>query len=825
MATNVIANQELVAMITRSLSLRDISACMKTSKAMHKAFNPHLWKHIIVRKPDDKQKLARLYHYRTRGPVAAALHKNREFIETINLEVFAADYLNALLNIPPPPNRTSHTISSSAPTASPSDSTISPAPAPTSATAPVDPPAQPDFPRLKSISLKIGQINDVYSSLTEPDHVVPSETVLTVLERAPNVTYIQLPAQIIAAPAHAERMAKVLESGLPHLQTLRFNGYALVSVPCILTILPACFPKSELTTLSLKVRLNYTRAVDSPLVTKTMKAWAKLPTLRSAITDMEFPDGKHDIPTTFVFPIIKSCLPHLKVLRVPGISDQYFVKLADLVRDHCPNVRELIMDRYYNTRDHHTLPKGFKSIIEACKDLKIFKGRSPGGDNHIVVEALLKRASKLEGFHYNGILPHDLATLISTAPALQTLVIEGSPYNVKRAMGSRWACRHLRKLHLTLEVKDTTIQEVFRQGLHKDPEFNPDVSKNEKPTQMDYGYMAMRKAFKNIGELTELEDLYLNQMDLCSIEPWDESGDENTEEEWCFEIYDHDPPGSREFGRFYKVWTMGIGLKFLEGLKKLKTLRLDYGFEFMGQAEVEFMHKNWPCLESITFHGDTNFLNRHVYQAEHWMWLQRQRPWLRARLVNDEGIVSIIANCEPGIAKVLTRVIRQDDVLDRVEAVATSRQEQKETTTTKQEIAEKLHNVLAIFLDEVSRRHFYRKLSKTAASLASLDTADQGRPQLHEFFRYHSIGINTETNSGAIYSNNTVRRSNPAPPIWKNFYETGYITSRVSDCCEDWSQYTGMRYLKVEKAQTVDPDTPRHNVNANANRLGGGWYT
>ncbi|KAF9272417.1 hypothetical protein BGZ68_002427, partial [Mortierella alpina] len=61
-------------------------------------------------------------------------------------------------------------------------------------------------------------------------------------------------------------------------------------------------------------------------------------------------------------------------------------------------------------------------------------------------------------------------------------------------------------------------------------------------------------------------------------------------------------------------------------------------------------------------------------------------------LVNDAGVESIVANCEPEVSKILIRVTRQEAVLDRVKAVAKARKEQEETTTIiEQELVDKLH--------------------------------------------------------------------------------------------------------------------------------------
>ncbi|KAF8966184.1 hypothetical protein BGZ46_000438 [Entomortierella lignicola] len=165
-------------------------------------------------------------------------------------------------------------------------------------------------------------------------------------------------------------------------------------------------------------------------------------------------------------------------------------------------------------------------------------------------------------------------------------------------------------------------------------------------------------------------------------------------------------------------------------------------------------------------------------------------------LVNEKGVEAIVANCEPGVSKVLIRVIRNDAVLERIKTVEEDNLElngEDPTTTSTLNEGRTKPNVMVIFMDAVSRRQFYRKLAKTSSLLGSLDKTAQGGPQLHEFFRYHSVGFNTDDNSRAIYSNTTQILDPPNLPIWKDFHDAGYITSRVEDNCDDWSShYTGV---------------------------------
>ncbi|GJJ71030.1 hypothetical protein EMPS_03380 [Entomortierella parvispora] len=194
-----------------------------------------------------------------------------------------------------------------------------------------------------------------------------------------------------------------------------------------------------------------------------------------------------------------------------------------------------------------------------------------------------------------------------------------------------------------------------------------------------------------------------------------------------------------------------------------------------------------------------------------------KREYTEPVVVNELGIEAVVAHCEEGVSKVLLRVVRQTEVLDRVHKIEMEKTEQKLSDLTmedeEQAMVDSLHqdtekntsgkdldrkpNVLVMFMDAVARRQFYRKLAKTSSMIADLtsgpDDTTAGRPELHEFFRYHAIGFNTNDNSRVVYTGHPEERKPAALPIWKDFHDAGYITSRVEDNCEDWStQYTGI---------------------------------
>ncbi|KAF9582030.1 hypothetical protein BGW38_000749 [Lunasporangiospora selenospora] len=223
--------------------------------------------------------------------------------------------------------------------------------------------------------------------------------------------------------------------------------------------------------------------------------------------------------------------------------------------------------------------------------------------------------------------------------------------------------------------------------------------------------------------------------------------------------------------------------------------------------------KSWPAEEKII-----HTYNKKIFErVEH-------KTYTEPVIVNSPSIEAIVASCGAEESKLLLRVVRQESVLERVEAVAKAQMETRQSTEMdgRQKMVDTTHgqepgqddatpqnrkpNVLVLFMDAVARRQFYRKLAKSASTIERLDQTAKGGPQLHEFFRYHSVGFNTDDNSRAIYTNHTKEQDPAVMPIWKDFHEAGYITSRVEDNCEDWSaQYTGVATSKYFDHELQSP--------------------
>ena len=59
-------------------------------------------------------------------------------------------------------------------------------------------------------------------------------------------------------------------------------------------------------------------------------------------------------------------------------------------------------------------------------------------------------------------------------------------------------------------------------------------------------------------------------------------------------------------------------------------------------------------------------------------------------------------------------------------------------------------NVLILFLDSLGRRHFFRRMPRSAAAVEAV--ARRGASSLHQFFRYHVTGFHTDPNTHVMYT-------------------------------------------------------------------------
>ena len=156
----------------------------------------------------------------------------------------------------------------------------------------------------------------------------------------------------------------------------------------------------------------------------------------------------------------------------------------------------------------------------------------------------------------------------------------------------------------------------------------------------------------------------------------------------------------------------------------------------------------------------------------------------------------------------------QKKQIEREEAQAASSHINSDTrgepTQTPSEEERPRVNVLLLYFDALSRRHFHRRFPSTAAFLEKLKKERDDEVAVAEFFRYHAIGITTSRNARAMFTGFSLRPSSvrdlaplnrmrfphnyempPANhrypvPIWAAYKKKGYINAQIDNSCQDW---------------------------------------
>lgn len=101
-------------------------------------------------------------------------------------------------------------------------------------------------------------------------------------------------------------------------------------------------------------------------------------------------------------------------------------------------------------------------------------------------------------------------------------------------------------------------------------------------------------------------------------------------------------------------------------------------------------------------------------------------------------------------------------------------------------------NVVTLFVDSISRPMFHRRLPKTVAALelaghspeATGKNISSSPATLFDFFRFHTVGINTGPNTRALWAG-LEDDGSEGVPLWEQFRDAGYVTGRADSMCQD----------------------------------------
>ena len=309
-------------------------------------------------------------------------------------------------------------------------------------------------------------------------------------------------------------------------------------------------------------------------------------------------------PRDFLFPFLRSHVPHLERLGIPLVHRHYKVQdLKDAILEGCPKLQHIAGNNFRHGYEggksmlfdvvRYCVPSGLRSIRASFQEFSVQDVRR----RNLLKTLLEYHATTLEQFElldHEGVSSIHLNPVLAKCRKLREFRINpferGLPNSRRAAITYQdeasgvWVCHDIKVLYLRLDpivtvlAADTIQDTVDQEG---------------------------KETYAQIGRLVKLEELGLG----CTVN-----------------------------GPDMKDLTLKIGrLAELAGLKELRQFCiLTNLWASMGQAEVEFMASHWPKIEKISLHMDEEMVgfDLDVFSKPHWRWLKEKRPHIVLTIIS-----------------------------------------------------------------------------------------------------------------------------------------------------------------------------------------------
>lgn len=169
---------------------------------------------------------------------------------------------------------------------------------------------------------------------------------------------------------------------------------------------------------------------------------------------------------------------------------------------------------------------------------------------------------------------------------------------------------------------------------------------------------------------------------------------------------------------------------------------------------------------------------------------------------------SFRVSCSKSFEEVHSKIVffprRRPEVIQRIREVK-GKESSDGDETKKKKTPTKL-NVIALFMDALSRKHFQRKFPKTIKVMERIQSeyeaggkSNMDTTGIFQFFRYHAVDFSTDDNTRAMWTGRgkfglskeqietVFKNTTVLPPLWHTFKDRGYVTARLDNFCEDWT--------------------------------------
>ncbi|KAK3823055.1 MAG: hypothetical protein J3Q66DRAFT_330754 [Benniella sp.] len=540
---------ELVVLIASFLSPCYVSQWMQTCRTVYRQLEPTFWSHLnLTASYTDPSALPRYRHH----------------FRTLQLDWWhREDHLAALIEeLPPTTSRQTNVI---------------------------------ELFNLKKLVLRCSNVYRI-----EEDEM---DAFVKVLSYSHNLTELDITANVLHhRPDLVDRFLEKIEQ-LPNLQRLALHG-SEVEAEVAHRFLQVCFRLPQLIDLQCHFIISgshYPSMPDNGLCDPRFAILLK--SLQDAdkkksdageprglrLKSLKLPHICGGYPQDFLFPFLRSHVPHLERLRLPFIHQEYDSQnFEDSILEGCLRLQHIRSDYFPG---YGITKCGLSDVIRHCVPLglKTFRAECPFGfyqrECQSVMQYILDHhAATLEDFEFWGCFYNsstDLHSVLARCRNLKRFCVCRTGENgieFKDALSSAWICHDLEQLNLLLG-RDNNVpmrKTVNQQGKTVDAQ---------------------------IGGLVKLEELSLGCVRIGPIMK--------------------DSPVMKDL-------TLEDGwLAELAGLKKLRHFcMLTNLWVWMGQAEVEFMVSNWPNLDKISLHMNEEMdgFDLDVFSKPHWRWLKEKRP-------------------------------------------------------------------------------------------------------------------------------------------------------------------------------------------------------
>ncbi|GJJ69393.1 hypothetical protein EMPS_01739 [Entomortierella parvispora] len=435
------------------------------------------------------------------------------------------------------------------------------------------------------------------------------DQVLQLLKQNLFLETVRLPASLIHK--HSDELVAVL-STLPRLTSVTLassnsKGYPMATVFRLLTSLLG-FPNLEVLRFSLEVDMARDSHEDNVIFGQTLRdldGHKRKGLFPRQLKSFELPRFKDRYPSTFLVPLYGSGgFQALETLYIPRSEDRSFESMGPIVRRSFPTVNSILMDgRETNENDDsmfqtivRQLAPRIRSVEFSCmewnRDIKFSVL-----DSRLVLETLIVRNVEL-------MASFDVQIILAACPNLRTFSILGKDRG------------------LVLNFKDFDIYEE-EVDIWEDLGQFDDLAANcscrglksfaltSAAPVLGAHPSSTRAFYWQLGRLTELEEI------TFGYQPWRGFEIEN---DWLFD-FTLNPVHGR--------------LNELRNLKKLRKLHLQgLLWNRIGQAEVEWMEREWPCLERVTVSTATRPAVLEESKS-HWQWFMKKRLAFKVRNIYD----------------------------------------------------------------------------------------------------------------------------------------------------------------------------------------------